>query len=378
MISSFRAAALICQALLMILLSAPAAIAHEMRPAIAEVEFQPNYFLITFEVNLEAILAEIGPGHEDTDESANANIYNQYRELEPVELDSVFRKQADKFLRKLTVLVNDQDTESHLSSVVVSEVGDIELPRDSAVTVGGSLPPGSTDFIFGWDASLGPIVIRTKDNQENGYSAYLLDGQTSDSIPTTGAAPKQSAWSVFANYIAVGFEHIVPLGLDHILFVVGLFLLSATIRPLVTQITCFTLAHTLTLALGLFGVLTVPASVVEPLIAISIVYVAVENILFRGMTKWRPVLVFAFGLLHGLGFAGVLSEFGLPKGNYVAGLLGFNLGVEFGQLAVIAVCFATVGFWFGNKPWYRKAVIIPGSLAIAAMGMYWVIERTLL
>ena len=89
-------------------------------------------------------------------------------------------------------------------------------------------------------------------------------------------------------------------------------------------------------------------------------------------------MIFVFGLLHGLGFASVLGEFGLPEGQFIAALLGFNVGVELGQLTVIALAFLAVGLWFGQKPWYRRAIAIPGSLVISAIGLYWVIERTLL
>ncbi|MEL6794907.1 MAG: HupE/UreJ family protein, partial [Pseudomonadota bacterium] len=157
----------------------------------------------------------------------------------------------------------------------------------------------------------------------------------------------------FVEYLGVGFEHILPLGLDHILFVIGLFLLSTVLKPLVIQITAFTVAHTVTLALGATGVVNLLGSVVEPLIALSIAYVAVENVTSEKLRTWRPVIVFLFGLLHGLGFAGVLSEFGFAPGQFVASLIAFNIGVEIGQLVVIAVCFLTVGLWFGGRDWYR-------------------------
>lgn len=380
MISSFRATALICQALLFLILSTSAALAHEIRPAIAELSFgnDSSSYKLVIDVNLESLIAEIGPDHEDTDESTNADKYNLLRSMSPDDLGREFQKFEKSFLGNLKLQRNDIKLGRQVTAVVIPEIGDTDLPRDSLVTVSGTLPNSAKSMNFGWDATFGSIVIRTAEEEgDDAYSAFLQNGDSSAEITIAGITV-QSAWSVFANYITVGFEHIVPLGLDHILFVIGLFLLSAAIRPLLVQVTSFTLAHTITLALGLFGVLVVPASLVEPLIAISIVYVAVENILFKGMTKWRPLLVFAFGLLHGLGFAGVLSEFGLPNGNYVAGLLGFNLGVEFGQLAVIALCFIFVGFWFGKKPWYRKVVVVPGSLAIALMGAYWVIERTVL
>ena len=380
MFSSLRLPFLSCQALLLLVMFIPSVHSHEIRPAIAELIFSDSgeRYELSIELNLEALVAEVGSDHEDTDESANASEYNRLRSLTPIEMAQEFRKFESTLLSKLTLRSNGIDLSRQIKETIIPPVGDIDLPRDSVVTVTGDLFPGSTDLIFGWDTSLGSIVIRTAvDDNGDGYSAFLQNGDLTEPISITGAQ-SQSGWSVFLNYIAVGFEHIVPLGMDHILFVIGLFLLSTRLKPLLVQITSFTLAHTITLALGLFGVLVVPASLVEPLIAISIVYVAVENILFSRMTKWRPVLVFAFGLLHGLGFAGVLSEFGLPQGQYVVGLLGFNLGVEFGQLAIIAVCFTLVGYWFGQKAWYRKAIAIPGSLAIAAVGAYWAIERIFL
>jgi len=185
-----------------------------------------------------------------------------------------------------------------------------------------------------------------------------------------------SAGQVFLDYIGIGFTHIVPKGLDHILFVVGLFLLSPRLKPLLIQITAFTVAHSVTLALAMLGVISLPASIVEPLIALSIVYIAIENLATNRLSPWRPFVVFGFGLLHGLGFAGVLTEFGLTPTHFVSGLIGFNVGVEAGQLAVVAACYALFGAWFSDKSWYRARVTMPMSLAIGCMAIWWVAERT--
>ena len=182
-------------------------------------------------------------------------------------------------------------------------------------------------------------------------------------------------WETFARYIAVGFEHIVPKGLDHILFVLALFFLSPALRTLLWQVSAFTLAHTVTLAAGVTGLVSVPGEIVEPIIAASIVFVAVENTLSSGLSRWRPIIVFVFGLLHGLGFATVLQEFGLPADRLISALVGFNVGVELGQLAVIACAFSLVGFWFRGSTWYRPVISIPSSLLIALVGAYWFFER---
>ena len=178
-------------------------------------------------------------------------------------------------------------------------------------------------------------------------------------------------------FTKAGVEHIIPKGIDHILFVLGLFFSSLFFRPLLWQVTAFTLAHTITLAMAVLGVVTIPGEIVEPLIALSIVWVAVENCLFKKTTKWRPAIVFGFGLLHGLGFASVLSAYGLPKANFVPALLAFNIGVEIGQLLVLLG--AAVLFWLTRKKfWYRKRVQIPASLTIATVGFYWFVERVFL
>jgi hypothetical protein len=118
--------------------------------------------------------------------------------------------------------------------------------------------------------------------------------------------------------------------------------------------------------------------VVEPLIAASIVYVAVENIFSPRLHSWRPVIVFGFGLLHGLGFAGVLSDIGISEEYFVTALASFNIGVELGQIAVILCCFLLVGLWFRNRSWYRSVITVPASAVIALVGAYWFVERAFL
>ena len=128
-------------------------------------------------------------------------------------------------------------------------------------------------------------------------------------------------------------------------------------------------------ACGLRVPVAVKDAPVEPAIALSIVYVAVENLLRPELHRSRLALVFAFGLLHGLGFAGVLAELGLPRTQFVAALLSFNVGVEAGQLAVLAGAFLICTLPFGDRPWYRRRIVIPASAAIAAVGLFWSVER---
>ena len=174
-------------------------------------------------------------------------------------------------------------------------------------------------------------------------------------------------------FIKAGFEHIIPQGLDHILFVLGLFFSSLKFRSLIIQVTAFTLAHSITLALAAVGVVKLQLSLVEPLIFLSIVWVAIENTIFKQTTKWRPLVIFGFGLLHGLGFAALLTQYGLPKDNFISLLLAFNVGVELGQLAVLIMAFILVRAIF-RKSQNKNQLKIPASIIIGLVGLYWFVD----
>jgi HupE / UreJ protein len=180
---------------------------------------------------------------------------------------------------------------------------------------------------------------------------------------------------VFSYYIQLGFQHILPLGLDHILFVIGLYLLSPKLKDVLWQATAFTVAHTITLGLVMKNMIVAPSNIVEPIIALSIAFIALENLITSKLGVWRVLIVFFFGLVHGMGFASALSELGLPRDNFVASLLTFNVGVELGQISVILLCWLAFGHWFSSKLWYKSRIVIPTSVSIAAVALYWTVER---
>jgi hypothetical protein len=176
-------------------------------------------------------------------------------------------------------------------------------------------------------------------------------------------------------YLQMGFTHILPMGADHVLFVTGLCLLSTRIKTILWQATAFTVAHSVTLALSMKNIIILPGAIVEPLIALSILFVAVENMLLTELKAWRVLIVFMFGLIHGMGFASALNEIGLPRNQFLTSILSFNAGVELGQIAVILAVFALIIIPFGKKPWYRIRVVYPLSAAIALIAAWWTIER---
>lgn len=235
------------------------------------------------------------------------------------------------------------------------------------------------EFCFPGEGTLDPALcaaLSELDNSERVASGALLDA----------AGRPLSGWSTFGLYVEVGVRHILPAGLDHILFVLALFLSSTRLMALVVQISTFTVAHTATLGLAAAGVISPPAAIVEPLIAASIAFVAVENLFLRDMPRWRPTVVFVFGLVHGMGFAGFFGELGLPPEQFWSGLIGFNVGVEIGQLSVVAVAFLAA-FAFRRSAAatlandavgarYRRWIVVPVSLAIGAVGLFWAVERS--
>ncbi len=351
--------------------------AHELKPSIANLTFKLEKEIasanLEIQTNLEAIIANIDPTHANTDQSANANYYNELRSYSPIKLEKIFREKLTSLEKKIHLL-GPKDENFTLDKVLISEVGDIALARNSKLIFKATNLQSKT-YKFSWDKELGPIILRvTTAKGEDGYTKYILTGDTSETFSIEKNS-NQSFLQTVLNYIALGFEHIVPKGLDHILFVVGLFLLSPKFKPLLLQVTSFTVAHTVTLFLGILNIIHISPNIVEPIIALSITYVAIENIFFSKLSLWRPALVFLFGLLHGLGFAGVLNEIGVSASYFVTSLISFNLGVELGQLSVILLCFLVLAIPFQNKLGYKKWITNPLSILIALVSLYWFFER---
>ena len=240
----------------------------------------------------------------------------------------------------------------------------------------GAVPPGARGFRFYHRSVQGQYLFGSRSEGDPEPAWQWLEGSApSEPVLLRHAPPLPTRWQVVATYLPLGFTHILPGGLDHILFVLGLCLLSLRRRAILWQITAFTVAHSLTLGLSIYGVVALSPRLVEPLIALSIVYVAIENLYHHEAGASRLAVVFGFGLLHGLGFAGVLQELGLPRSEFLTALLAFNLGVEAGQLTVVTLAFLAVGLHFGQKAWYRGRIAAPASALIAAIGLYWAIER---
>lgn len=326
-------------------------------------------------MDIDAIALEV-PSSTDS-----AEVAAQLRALSPDELAKAVEHAKSTISHRVRVRFDGHDVAPRIGFPEY-ESGDTaksSIPTVFGVTtrLSGEVPPDAKEFVY-WCSKTFQLVELTVRSEITGGSVTHMLGPAEESppFPLQSAPASQTRLSVAIRYLRLGFEHIMPKGADHILFVLGLFLLSMRARPLLLQITAFTIAHSVTLALAMYGVIKLPSSIVEPLIAISISYVAFENTLTSELKPWRPAVVFCFGLLHGMGFASVLRELGLEKNQFATALVAFNVGVECGQLSIVLLAFALVG-WFRRKPWYRARIVIPVSILIGVVGLYWAVTRTL-
>ena len=355
------------------------ALAHEIRPAVVDVHLPADgNYQASLQVNMEALLAGVSPAHSDTNESPNAARYNQLRALPAHKLEERIRTFWPQYREGLHLDFDGVRSAPALTALDIPAPGDLVRARITTLKLSGSIPAGARTVRWQYAAQYGGSVLRLHRAGSNEITAgWIREGEASPDYPISGEVAAVSRLTIFGQYLVLGYTHILPKGLDHMLFVLGLFLLSTHLKPLLWQVTAFTVAHSITLALSMYGVIALSPAIVEPLIAASIVAVAVENLLTARLHAWRVFVVFGFGLLHGLGFAGVLTEIGLPRNEFITGLIAFNVGVEGGQLSVIALAWLLFGYWFRNRPWYRTRIVLPMSAAIALTGAYWMVERIL-
>jgi len=364
---------------------AQSADAHQLRPAIVNLEFTQNGWVkVHIQTNIESLIAGIDSSHDDTDDSPQTELYNQLRALSSEQLTREFKLLEESIISQLNLAFDGVKSDLSLVRLDIPVIGNLDKSRLSDLHLLAFIPnPSDSDkpeVTWQYPKKFGNNVAHFYYDQtpQEKTSHWLTDGVMSPPFELNAAYTPKPFTQVAAEYTVLGFEHIVPKGIDHILFVLGLFLLSVKLRPLLLQVTAFTLAHSITLGLTIYGVISLPPSIVEPLIALSIVAVGIENIFVKTVKIRRIVVVFLFGLLHGMGFAGVLSQLGLPESDFVTALVFFNIGVEAGQLFVIAVAFLCVFWLLKNQQLYRQWVVIPVSALISLIGLYWTYERLFL
>lgn len=333
----------------------------------------------TFQVDLRYDLDALALGSPiSTDDAV---LVAALEALSPDEFDDRLENLRRLFKRRVRVRFDGNPTPFEVAfpdhGTLRATEADIPTVLGLTARLTGTVPVGATTVEFFASRAFADVHLTIVDPMRSIEIRSVLErGARSEPYDLTKPPVHKNLAVTAAQYLRLGVVHIVPEGLDHILFVLGLFLLSSRVRSLVWQVTAFTVAHACTLTAATVGAVEVSANIVEPLIAVSVAYIAIENIFVDHLTLWRPVIVFGFGLLHGLGFASALGALELAEHERILALLSFNAGIEIGQLAVIATAVVCIGRFRGFS-WYRARIVIPVSAMIAIMGSVWAVERML-
>jgi hypothetical protein len=353
-----------------------AALAHPLSTTRVAIDAAADRFEVTIRMDADALIARL-EAESEAPTSAPAAAASLEKAARIWALQSLLE-------HALALDADGRRVPLTLREVSLDEVG------DAVVSVVGGRPPDVR--VATWRMTLAsaayPLTVRAGSRE----TLQMVEGRGAAGPFALGASRAERP---FLRSVVLGFTHILPRGLDHILFVAGLALLAARkdgrahrlagpphagarTGPwgrLVLLVSSFTVAHSLTLGLGLYGIVAPPAHVVEPLIALSVAYVGIENLTVSTQSRARVAVVFAFGLLHGLGFAGVLAGAAASPTAWLPTLIGFNAGVELGQLAVLLATCALVraAAAFGEQS--AASVTRTASAAVALTGIIWTIDR---
>ncbi|MBL4773618.1 MAG: HupE/UreJ family protein [Alcanivoracaceae bacterium] len=353
-----------------------------VKPALVEISVYTNgSYKIEVRASIEAMLTGINSQYRNTQDAPNAQSYDKLRVMQSGQLENEFAKFHSNFTQIVKLKFDEEPINLKVVSVSIPEPGYTKVPRISIITLEGQIKRTVEKISWYYPEKFADNAVRVRqvnevsENWHWSHWQWLRDNQWSDPFSLNEVFHKEPFWSVIEVYTKAGFYHILPKGKDHILFILGLFLLSIKLRPLLWQVTMFTIAHSITLSLAMLDIFSLPANIIEPLIALSIAYIGLENIFTTKIKPRRLIIIFIFGLLHGMGFASVLIDFGMPKNSFTTALISFNVGVELGQLTIIALAFVLIGYWFRHKLWYRNIIVIPISLLIGLIGLYWTYDR---
>ncbi len=353
--------------------------ADVVKPALVEVSiFADKKVQVEVDLSLEAVMTGIGTQYKNTTESPNSDEYDQLRALEPEVLRERFKEFESKFLSSLELTVNNTSQPLTLLSADIDIIGYKKRPRKTILTYSSQLQEWPKTLSWQYAKTYGDSALRWQVYKKDEYNwsgwQWLRDGAPSGVIDINHPEPL-STTQRFYQFIGIGFDHVIPLGWDHILFIVGMALSSLLWKRLLLLVTTFTLAHTLTLGLSMYDLVAISPRIVEPLIAFSIAYVAIENLFVHQSIKRKTLIVFIFGLIHGLGFASMLKEFEMAPDSFLTTLIGFNIGVELAQIVIVMFVVLTLLGLRSLKLNYRQLAVIPISIIISIIGFWWGVER---
>ncbi len=353
-----------------------------VKPALVEISvYAEGHYRVELRASIEAMMSGINSKFKNTQDAPNSNYYDELRVLQPAQLKQKFILFEPELYKEIQLKFDNLPIDFEVTSIQIPEPGYTKVPRTSIIIFEGKISKQAKQLSWYYPARFSDNAVRVRQidevNEKWHWSRWqwLRNDQPSKPFSLEAIFSEPSLFEVVSEYTVAGFDHIIPKGLDHILFILGIFLLSTRLKTLAMQATMFTLAHSITLSLSMFNVISLPASIVEPLIALSIAYLGIENIFAHKLKSSRLALVFGFGLLHGMGFASVLAEFGMPESAYATALISFNLGVELGQLAILTTAFFGITYWFNDKQKFHNFITVPGSIMIGVTGLYWTWDR---
>jgi len=353
--------------------------ADVVKPALVEVSFFADKTVeIQIDLSLEAAMTGIGTQYKKTTDAPTSAQYDELRALSRGELRKRFKDFEVEFLGSFNFKVNGKTQALSLNRTKIDIIGYKKRPRKTILTYQAQLGEWPLELSWQYGKLYGDSALRWQVYQKDEYNwsqwQWLRGGKPSGLIDINHPEVL-SATQRFYQFTGIGFDHVIPLGWDHILFIVGMALSSLLWRKLLLLVTTFTLAHTLTLGLAMIGTIDVSAKIVEPLIAFSIAYVAIENLMTHQSIKRKSIIVFLFGLIHGLGFASMLKEFKMAPDSFITTLIGFNVGVELAQLLIVLGVVSGLLILRRLKLNYRQLAVIPISIVIALIGIWWGVQR---
>ncbi len=353
--------------------------ADVVKPALVEISFNQNKSLeIYLQFNLEAVMSEISSKYKDTKDSPNSDKYEVLRALKADDLFNKFKDYEKEFLKNFNLIIDDKKINLSLKSHKIDFIGYKKRARKSILTYEAKLENYPKNFSWEYYKAYGDSSLRHRLYVKDEYTwsdwLWVVGGKNTGNISLTHLK-FETKFEKFIKFIKIGFHHVVPLGLDHILFIIAMALSLLPWKQLLILVTSFTLAHSITLGLSMLEIANIPANIVEPLIALSIAYVAIENLLSSKSLKRKTIIVFFFGLLHGLGFAYMLKSFESNRDSFISTLLGFNVGVELAQILIIFISLAIIYIIRSINFNLAKYVVNVSLIAISLIGSYWFYDR---
>ncbi len=354
-------------------------IADVVKPALVEISiYSDKKVTVVIDLTLEAAMTDIGTQYKKTADAPNSAQYDTLRSLTADDLRKQFKIFEAEFLSHILLTINGMPRQLTLISAKVDIVGYKKRPRKTLLTYSTQLSKWPKTLSWQYNKAYGDSALRYQVYKEGEYNwsqwRWLRNGVPSGVIDIN-YPESMTTMQRMLQFVSIGFDHVIPLGWDHILFIIGMALSSLAWRRLLLLISAFTLAHTLTLGLAMLGVVEISGRIIEPLIAFSIAYVAIENLLPNQSIKRKNIIVFLFGLVHGLGFASMLKSFKMSSDNFLTTLISFNVGVELAQIVIVSSVVLILFFIKSLNLDYKKIAIIPTSIVIALIGTWWGINR---